>query len=91
MIRDNKLYQLPNLMQRGRAFGMIRLDDSLAEHVRTGNLTEEVALRATENKRELAAMLRPQERPTPNPAAGPGQSQPAAAPAKKGGFFSRKD
>jgi Tfp pilus assembly pilus retraction ATPase PilT len=27
MIREDKLYQLPNLMQRGRAFGMIRFDD----------------------------------------------------------------
>ena len=30
LIRDDKLYQLPNLMQRGRAFGMIRFDESLA-------------------------------------------------------------
>jgi twitching motility protein PilT len=65
MIRDNKLFQLPSLMQRGRAFGMIRLDDSLAEHVRTKRISEEVALAAAENKKELAALL--SGRPTPNP------------------------
>src|SRR5204862_3184 len=30
LIRDDKLYQLGSLLQRGRAFGMIRLDESLA-------------------------------------------------------------
>jgi twitching motility protein PilT len=65
MIRDNKLFQLPSLMQRGRAFGMIRLDDSLAEHVRAKRITEEVALAAAENKKELSALLL--GRPTPNP------------------------
>ncbi len=60
LIRDNKLYQVGSLQQRGRAFGMIRLDDSLAEHVRAGRLLEEVALRYAENKKELAAVLHPQ-------------------------------
>ena len=63
MIRDNKLFQLPSLMQRGRAFGMIRLDDSLAEHVRAKRLTEAVALAAAENKKELAAVLSPRSTP----------------------------
>jgi pilus retraction protein PilT len=59
LIREDKLYQLPNLMQRGRAFGMIRFDESLAEHVRAGRLDEEVALAAAESKKDLAAVLRP--------------------------------
>jgi twitching motility protein PilT len=75
LIRDNKLFQLPNLMQRGRAFGMIRLDDSLAELVRAGKLTEEVAARQADNKKEFHATLHPA----------------AAEPAKRGGLFSRKD
>jgi twitching motility protein PilT len=66
MIRDNKLFQLPSLMQRGRAFGMIRLDDSLAEHVKARRITEVDALAAAENKRELAAQLHG-GRPTPTP------------------------
>ena len=64
LIRDNKLYQLPNLMQRGRAFGMLRLDDSLLELVRAGKLTEEVAVRCADNRKELLAALHPA---TPEP------------------------
>ncbi|HEX5063231.1 MAG TPA: PilT/PilU family type 4a pilus ATPase [Kofleriaceae bacterium] len=41
LIRDDKLFQLPNLMQRGRAFGMIRFDDSLLELLRAGKITED--------------------------------------------------
>jgi twitching motility protein PilT len=43
LIRDDKLYQLPNLMQRGRAFGMIRFEDSVLELLRTGMITEDIA------------------------------------------------
>ncbi|HEX8113369.1 MAG TPA: PilT/PilU family type 4a pilus ATPase, partial [Kofleriaceae bacterium] len=59
LIRDNKLFQLPNLMQRGRAFGMLRLDDSLLDLVRAGKLTEDVALRHADNRKELTAALHP--------------------------------
>jgi twitching motility protein PilT len=65
MIRDNKLFQLPSLMQRGRAFGMLRLDDSLAEHVRAKRITEEVALAASENRKDLAALLSMRSAPSP--------------------------
>jgi hypothetical protein len=41
LIRDNKLFQVASLQQRGRAFGMIRMDDSLAELVRSGRVLEE--------------------------------------------------
>jgi twitching motility protein PilT len=76
MIRDNKLYQLPNLMQRGKAFGMIRLDDSLLELVRAGVLAEDVAVRNADNRKELIAALHP-------PA-------PVAEPVKRG-LFGKKD
>ena len=42
LIRDDKLYQLPNLMQRGRAFGMIRFEDSLLELFRKGKISEDI-------------------------------------------------
>ncbi len=64
MIRDDKLFQLPNLMQRGKSFGMIRFDDSLAEHVRAGRIREEVALAAADSKKELTNVLHP---PAPTP------------------------
>jgi twitching motility protein PilT len=50
MIRDDKLFQLGSLLQRGRAFGMIRLEDSLAELVRAGRITEQVAARYSGQK-----------------------------------------
>jgi twitching motility protein PilT len=75
MIRDNKLFQLPNLMQRGRSYGMIRLDDSLLELVRAGKLTEDVAVRHADSKKELLAALHP---------------APPVEPVKRG-LFGRKD
>ena len=38
LIRDDKLFQLPSLMQRGKAFGMIKLEDSMAELQRAGKI-----------------------------------------------------
>jgi twitching motility protein PilT len=76
LIRDNKLFQLPNLMQRGKAFGMIRLDDSLLELVRAGKLAEDVAVRYADNKKELVAALHPPVAPV--------------EPVKRG-LFGRKD
>jgi twitching motility protein PilT len=75
LIRDNKLFQLPSLQQRGRAFGMIRFDDSLMELVRAGKITEEVALRFAENKKDFTAQLR-----GGRPAPAQGQAPPAAPP-----------
>jgi twitching motility protein PilT len=60
LIREDKLFQLPNLLQRGRSFGMIRFDESLAELVRAGKIDEETALAHADNKKDLATVLRPQ-------------------------------
>jgi twitching motility protein PilT len=76
LIRDNKLFHLPNLQQRGRAFGMVRFDDSLAELVRRGKITEETALRYAESRRELANAL---HAPTPPPPAHPAPAGPGGA------------
>jgi twitching motility protein PilT len=43
LIRDAKTYQIPSLQQRGKALGIIRLDDSLADLVRSGKVTLEEA------------------------------------------------
>jgi twitching motility protein PilT len=43
LIRDNKTFQIPSLQQRGKALGITRLDDSLAELVRSGTVTLEAA------------------------------------------------
>lgn len=44
LIRDNKLYQLPSLLQRGRSYGMIRLEDSLRVLIERNVISEEEAM-----------------------------------------------
>lgn len=104
LIRDNKLFQLPSLQQRGRAFGMIRFDDSLAELFRAGKISEETALQYAENRKEMLNQLRPQVQIPPPP---PGSAATAAASAaaaaanaakgiqdlksKMGGLFGKKE
>ena len=43
LIRDNKLFQLPSLLQRGRNYGMIRIEDSLDELLAAGIVDIETA------------------------------------------------
>ncbi|MDB4952978.1 MAG: pilT4 [Myxococcales bacterium] len=81
LIRDDKLYQLPNLMQRGRAFGMMRFDDSLLELLRAGKITEATALEATDNKKEMLATLKPP----------PASVIPPSAGVQLGRLFGKKD
>lgn len=69
LIRDNKLFQLPSLLQRGRNFGMIGLDDSLRELVTRGVLEHDVALEHAEDPRALAPR-EPSPEPTPPAASG---------------------
>ncbi|MEO8844499.1 MAG: PilT/PilU family type 4a pilus ATPase [Kofleriaceae bacterium] len=80
LIRDDKLFQLPNLMQRGRAFGMIRFDESLAELVKTGKITEDVAMQFAETKSTLAQSIK-----------GPAPAAVVAPKARFGGLFGKKD
>ncbi len=55
LIRDKKLHQLPSLMQRGRAFGMMRLEDSLRAHIEAGLIEESVAATYADDPRLLRA------------------------------------
>jgi twitching motility protein PilT len=76
LIRENKLFQLPSLLQRGRAFGMVRFDDSLAELVRRGALDLEVARQFAHAPGQLEAVIAaldappPSSDPTPEPGRG---------------------
>jgi twitching motility protein PilT len=65
LIRDDKLFQLPNLLQRGRAYGMIRFDESLLELARSGKITEDTALAFADAKKELHHQLHPQQQAAP--------------------------
>jgi len=83
LIRENKLFQLPSLMQRGRGMGMRRLDDSLLELVRAGQITEETALATAESRKDLQHALHPDARAVAAP-------PPTSRLQKLGGFFGRK-
>lgn len=65
LIRDNKLFQLPSLLQRGRNFGMLGLDDSLRELLTQGAIERDEALVYAEDPKALA----PRE-PSPEPPSG---------------------
>ena len=51
LIRDDKLFQLPSLLQRGRAFGMIRIEDSLNALIESGAISSEEAKRHADDPR----------------------------------------
>jgi twitching motility protein PilT len=57
LIRDAKTYQIPSLQQRGKGFGILRLDESLADLVRAGRITQAAALAVAEAPDELDAVL----------------------------------
>jgi twitching motility protein PilT len=57
LIRDNKTFQIPSLQQRGKGFGIMRLDESLYDLVQTGRITREAALSVAELPEDLEAMF----------------------------------
>jgi len=57
LIRDNKTFQIPSLQQRGRGFGILRLDEALADLVRTGRATAAAALAVAENPDDFEEIL----------------------------------
>jgi twitching motility protein PilT len=58
IIRDNKTFQIPSLQQRGKGVGIIRLDESLADLVRTERVSLEDARLVAEAPAELEALVR---------------------------------
>jgi twitching motility protein PilT len=76
LIRDSRTFQIPSLQQRGKSLGIVRLDESLAELVKAGKVTLEVAKQYAEAPQELEAQV----------AAARVDPQVAQAEAK-GGFF----
>jgi len=83
LIRDDKLFQLPSLLQRGRAFGMIRIEDSLNELLAAGAITEEVAKAYADDPRVIGAAT-----PVPQPTS---QDLERARKGTRRNLFSRKD
>jgi len=71
LIRDNKLYQLPSLLQRGRAYGMIRVEDSLNEWLERGLIDLETARTYADDPKSIGIAAKAAE-PVMNPANAPG-------------------
>jgi len=67
LIRDNKTFQIPSLQQRGKALGIIRFEDSLAELVRSGKTTLEHAKVFADNPDELEAVVSGKRQPATLP------------------------
>ncbi len=57
LIRDGKTFQIPSLQQRGKALGIVRMDDSLADLVRSGRTTLETARSYAENPGDFDAVV----------------------------------
>jgi hypothetical protein len=70
LIKDGKTFQIPNIMQTGKAQGLRTMDDTLMELLKSGAITLEVAHKNVLNTKNLP----------PLPAAAPGAAA-AAAPA----------
>ena len=83
LIRDDKLFQLPSLLQRGRAFGMIRIEDSLNELLAAGEISEEVAKAHADDPRVIGA---PKPGGEPQP-----QDRERARKGTRRNLFSKKD
>ena len=70
LIRDDKLYQLPSLLQRGRGFGMIRIEDSLNELLAAGTISMETAQLYADDPRALGESRATDARPQASPERG---------------------
>ncbi len=57
LIREGKIFQIPNTIATGKADGMFTLDQNLASLVRSGKVTEEVAKTRCQDRREFEQYL----------------------------------
>jgi twitching motility protein PilT len=86
LIRDAKTYQIPSLQQRGKGFGIVRLDDSLLDLARAGRITPATAVANAENPDELEAVLSGKRAPAAAAAQAPApKPEPAAGLLGKAG------
>ena len=58
LIRENKNYQINNVIAAGRQEGMITMDQSILELYRAGKITKEVALDYADNPEQMKRQLR---------------------------------
>jgi twitching motility protein PilT len=58
MIRENKTFQIPSLMQSGQAQGMQTMDMSLERYVKDGTISPETALEKAMDKESFAKLVK---------------------------------
>ncbi len=88
LIRDNKLFQLPSLLQRGLAHGMIRIEDSLNDLVRRDIISVETARSYADDPKAIGTSGGAvSARPTTKPQANSSSSRRGGI----GGLFRKKD
>jgi twitching motility protein PilT len=58
MIRENKTFQIPSLMQSGQGQGMQTMDMSLERYVKDGTISAETALEKAADKESFAKMVK---------------------------------
>jgi twitching motility protein PilT len=87
LIRENKLFQLPSLLQRGRNYGMIRVEDSLNELLARGVIDEASARAAADDPR----MIHPGGVKPPSTSEPPGSQSPSAIGAMRSMFGRKKE
>ena len=61
MIRENKTFQIPSMMQSGQAQGMQTMDMALERYVRDGTIAPETALEKAIDKESFAKLLKQNE------------------------------
>jgi twitching motility protein PilT len=61
MIRENKTFQIPSLMQSGQAQGMQTMDMALERFVRDGTIAAEAAIEKAADKESFAKLLKQSE------------------------------
>jgi twitching motility protein PilT len=57
LIRENRTYQIASLQQRGKSLGIVRLDDSLVQLVKSGRTTLALAKEVAEAPEQVEAMV----------------------------------
>ena len=57
LIREGKTYQIPSLLQTGRALGMQTLNDHLLQHVKAGLVEPKEALMKSNDKQTFKDLL----------------------------------
>ncbi len=81
LIKDGKTFQIPNIMQMGKAQGLRTMDDTLMELLKAGTISLDVALKNALNVKAFPTA----PAPAPAAAAAPAAGAPAPGMARPGG------